>query len=147
GRGVHGVIRAGGGADEVTEVGRGLGGQVGSRVRIAHFPSLSFAVVWRAEGLVPDGASASDAVVRAGDGDPATATRSPQQRRPGLSHVSPFAAQWNTRRDSRDSAMARPCGWLSVVGLHWLDQESTWPEAPGPFTVEDGWVTIALEPG
>src|SRR5699024_146822 len=50
-------------------------------------------------------------------------------------------------RDSRNSALAKPFGWLSVVGLHWLDQESTWPEAPGTFTVEDGWVTIALEPG
>lgn len=58
-----------------------------------------------------------------------------------------FVTEWNTWRDSRNSALAKPFGWLSVVGLHWLDQESTWPEAPGTFTVEDGWVTIALEPG
>ncbi|WP_228282677.1 DUF1684 domain-containing protein [Brevibacterium atlanticum] len=58
-----------------------------------------------------------------------------------------FVTEWNTWRDSRNSALAKPFGWLSVVGLHWLDQESTWPGAPGTFTVADGWVTVALESG
>ncbi|WP_246490576.1 DUF1684 domain-containing protein [Brevibacterium oceani] len=58
-----------------------------------------------------------------------------------------FVTEWNTWRDSRNSALAKPFGWLSVVGLHWLDQESTWPGAPGTFTLSDGWVTVALESG
>lgn len=58
-----------------------------------------------------------------------------------------FVTEWNTWRDSRNSALAKPFGWLSVVGLHWLDEETTWPEAPGTFTVADGWVTVALESG
>lgn len=58
-----------------------------------------------------------------------------------------FVTEWNTWRDSRNSALAKPFGWLSVVGLHWLDVESTWPDAPGTFTVEDGWVTVALDSG
>lgn len=58
-----------------------------------------------------------------------------------------FVAEWNTWRDSRNSALATPFGWLSVVGLHWLDEESTWADAPGTFTVDDGWVNVALEPG
>lgn len=59
-----------------------------------------------------------------------------------------FVAEWNTWRDSRNSSLATPFGWLSVVGLHWLDEESTWPGAPGTFTVgDDGWVTLALDPG
>ena len=58
-----------------------------------------------------------------------------------------FVTEWNTWRDSRNSALATPFGWLSVVGLHWLDEASTWPEAPGTFAVEDGWVTVTLESG
>lgn len=59
-----------------------------------------------------------------------------------------FVAEWNTWRDSRNSSLATPFGWLSVVGLHWLDEESTWPDAPGTFTVtDDGWVRLALDPG
>ncbi len=58
-----------------------------------------------------------------------------------------FVAEWNTWRDSRNSALATPFGWLSVVGLHWLDEVSTWPGAPGEFTVDDGWVTVVLQPG
>src|SRR5699024_7910727 len=118
-----------------------------SRVRIVHSPRLSFAVVWRAEGLVPDGASASDSVVRAGDGDPATATRWPQQRQQGEFDVNQFVTEWNTWRDSRNSALAKPFGWLSAVGLHWLDQEPTWPEAPGTCPGAVGWATLALGPG
>ena len=59
-----------------------------------------------------------------------------------------FVAEWNTWRDSRNSSLATPFGWLSVVGLHWLDEETTWADAPGTFTVaDDGWVRLALEPG
>ena len=58
-----------------------------------------------------------------------------------------FVTEWNTWRDSRNSALAKPFGWLSVVGLHWLDAESTWTDAPGTFTVKDGWVTVSLETG
>ncbi|SMX87527.1 DUF1684 domain-containing protein [Brevibacterium linens] len=58
-----------------------------------------------------------------------------------------FVTEWNTWRDSRNSALAKPFGWLSVVGLHWLDDESTWADAPGTFTVDDGWVTVSLDPG
>lgn len=58
-----------------------------------------------------------------------------------------FVAEWNTWRDSRNSSLARSFGWLSVTGLHWLDEESSWPGAPGTFTVEDGWVRVALQPG
>lgn len=58
-----------------------------------------------------------------------------------------FVAEWNTWRDSRNSALATPFGWLSVTGLHWLDEAATWPGAPGEFTVEDGWVTVVLTPG
>ena len=58
-----------------------------------------------------------------------------------------FVTEWNTWRDSRNSALATPFGWLSVSGLHWLDETTTWPDAPGTFTVDDGWVTVALEPG
>ena len=58
-----------------------------------------------------------------------------------------FVTEWNTWRDSRNSALAKPFGWLSVTGLHWLDEASTWPGAPGTFTVEDGWVNVTLEPG
>lgn len=58
-----------------------------------------------------------------------------------------FVTEWNTWRDSRNSALAKPFGWLSVVGLHWLDEESAWQDAPGTFTVDDGWVTVALETG
>ena len=47
-----------------------------------------------------------------------------------------FVTEWNTWRDSRNSALAKPFGWLSVVGLHWLDAESTWTDAPGTFTVD-----------
>ncbi len=61
--------------------------------------------------------------------------------------VNQFVAEWNTWRDSRNSSLATPFGWLSVVGLHWLDEESTWPDAPGTFTVDDdGWVRLALDP-
>ncbi|MDN6666055.1 MAG: DUF1684 domain-containing protein [Brevibacterium sp.] len=59
-----------------------------------------------------------------------------------------FVTEWNTWRDSRNSALATPFGWLSVVGLHWLDEvTTTWSEAPGIFTVDDGWASVALEPG
>ncbi|WP_309131114.1 DUF1684 domain-containing protein [Brevibacterium sp.] len=58
-----------------------------------------------------------------------------------------FVAEWNTWRDSRNSALARPFGWLSVAGLYWLDEATTWPGAPGDFTVEDGWVRVVLKPG
>lgn len=58
-----------------------------------------------------------------------------------------FVTEWNTWRDSRNSALAKPFGWLSVVGLHWLDAESTWTDAPGTFTVDDGWVTVSLKTG
>ena len=59
-----------------------------------------------------------------------------------------FVTEWNTWRDSRNSALATPFGWLSVVGLHWLDESTTtWSDAPGVFTVDDGWVSVALEPG
>ncbi len=58
-----------------------------------------------------------------------------------------FVTEWNTWRDSRNSALAKPFGWLSVVGLHWLEDESTWTDAPGTFTVDDGWVTVSLDPG
>ncbi|WP_227492467.1 DUF1684 domain-containing protein [Brevibacterium sp. CFH 10365] len=58
-----------------------------------------------------------------------------------------FVTEWNTWRDSRNSALAKPFGWLSVVGLHWLDTESTWTDAPGTFTVKDGWVTVSLNSG
>ena len=58
-----------------------------------------------------------------------------------------FVTEWNTWRDSRNSALAKPFGWLSVVGLHWLDAESTWTDAPGTFTVKDGWVTVSLNSG
>ncbi|MGC2941023.1 MULTISPECIES: DUF1684 domain-containing protein [unclassified Brevibacterium] len=58
-----------------------------------------------------------------------------------------FVTEWNTWRDSRNSALAKPFGWLSVVGLHWLDAESTWTDAPGSFTVDDGWVTVSLNSG
>lgn len=61
--------------------------------------------------------------------------------------MSQFVTEWNTWRDSRNSALAKPFGWLSVVGLHWLDEESAWQDAPGTFTVDDGWVTVALETG
>ncbi|MGO3179038.1 MAG: DUF1684 domain-containing protein [Brevibacterium linens] len=58
-----------------------------------------------------------------------------------------FVTEWNTWRDSRNSALAKPFGWLSVVGLHWLDAESTWTDAPGTFTVDDGWVSVSLKTG
>lgn len=58
-----------------------------------------------------------------------------------------FVTEWNTWRDSRNAALAKPFGWLSVVGLHWLDAESTWTDAPGSFTVDDGWVTVSLNSG
>ena len=58
-----------------------------------------------------------------------------------------FVTEWNTWRDSRNSALATPFGWLSVSGLHWLDETTTWPDAPGTFTVDDGWVSVTLEPG
>ncbi|WP_248279087.1 DUF1684 domain-containing protein [Brevibacterium sp. 'Marine'] len=58
-----------------------------------------------------------------------------------------FVTEWNTWRDSRNSALAKPFGWLSVVGLHWLEDESTWTDAPGTFTVDDGWVTVSLDTG
>jgi uncharacterized protein (DUF1684 family) len=61
--------------------------------------------------------------------------------------VNQFVTEWNTWRDSRNSALAKPFGWLSVVGLHWLDDEATWADAPGTFTVDDGWVTVALNSG
>ncbi|SDS16489.1 Protein of unknown function [Brevibacterium sandarakinum] len=58
-----------------------------------------------------------------------------------------FVTEWNTWRDSRNSALATPFGWLSVTGLHWLDETTTWPDAPGTFTVEDDWVSVALDSG
>ncbi|NJC55053.1 DUF1684 domain-containing protein [Brevibacterium marinum] len=57
-----------------------------------------------------------------------------------------FVTEWNTWRDSRNSALATPFGWLSVSGLHWLDETTTWPDAPGTFTVDGGWVSVDLEP-
>ncbi|MDN5806921.1 MAG: DUF1684 domain-containing protein [Brevibacterium sp.] len=58
-----------------------------------------------------------------------------------------FVTEWNTWRDSRNSALATPFGWLSVTGLHWLDETTAWPDAPGTFTVDDGWVSVALDAG
>ncbi|AZT96008.1 hypothetical protein CXR27_02490 [Brevibacterium aurantiacum] len=66
----------------------------------------------------------------------------------GVFEVNQFVTEWNTWRDSRNSALATPFGWLSVSGLHWLEETTTWPEAPGTFTIDDdGWVSVALEPG
>lgn len=59
-----------------------------------------------------------------------------------------FGEEWRTWHERRVGALREPFGWLSLVGLHWLEQgPNRIPGLPGTFVVEGAAVRLAAAPG
>lgn len=59
-----------------------------------------------------------------------------------------FTSEWQAWHDDRLAALATPFGFLSVTGLHWLQQgENTWDGAPGRFDLDGDTVRFRIAAG
>ncbi|GAA2097681.1 DUF1684 domain-containing protein [Brevibacterium salitolerans] len=59
-----------------------------------------------------------------------------------------FESEWHAWHDERLAALATPFGFLSVTGLHWLEEgANTWDSAPGVFERRGSLIRFLVEPG
>ncbi|SLM88596.1 DUF1684 domain-containing protein [Brevibacterium yomogidense] len=59
-----------------------------------------------------------------------------------------FTSEWQAWHDDRLAALATPFGFLSITGLHWLQQgENTWEGAPGSFDLDGDTIRFRIGTG
>lgn len=59
-----------------------------------------------------------------------------------------FTAEWQAWHDDRLAALATPFGFLSITGLHWLQQgENFWEGAPGSFELDGDTIRFRIGTG
>ncbi|HLR45169.1 MAG TPA: hypothetical protein VK065_08290, partial [Brevibacterium sp.] len=59
-----------------------------------------------------------------------------------------FTSEWQAWHDDRLAALATPFGFLSITGLHWLQQgENFWEGAPGSFELDGDTIRFRIGTG